>query len=379
MNQTLTFEIELQSDYHISAGSGKGSEVDSALLRDSDGMPVIRGTSISGLLRDGLWKLLQLEPLRRYRGCQASGLGTGHAYCGQFGNGTVECPLCRIFGTPNLPKRWNIGSARPVGVEMPVSLTKPITTDTQVIHRVRVNPRTRRAEPHKLFSQENGDSRLKFRFEVTRIVNSESLLDDAALLVAAARNVRELGRSRKRGQGECRIHLIAPASLPDCVPNDKESLEDKLLDRFKDRWLNGTVQCAPLVLRDTPPEYEPSGLIGCSSTMHSKRFWLIVRLDEPIILTRRSEAGNQFETLDAISGTSVWGAFAALATKNSGLANKTSYTNFVTLFRREQVHFSWLYPLWRCTFAFIRNRSVLNRDYFLTISLSKQDNTLPGK
>jgi CRISPR-associated protein Csx10 len=50
----LTFTLTLKADYHIGAGHGLGSQVDSALLRDGDKVPVIRGSTIEGLLRDGL-------------------------------------------------------------------------------------------------------------------------------------------------------------------------------------------------------------------------------------------------------------------------------------------------------------------------------------
>lgn len=54
----LEFSLTLNSDYHIGAGYGIGTQVDSALLRDADGVPVLRGSTVEGLLRDGLWRLL---------------------------------------------------------------------------------------------------------------------------------------------------------------------------------------------------------------------------------------------------------------------------------------------------------------------------------
>src|SRR5437868_2867375 len=109
---TLTFEIALHSDYHISAGHGLGARVDSALLRDVDGVPVIRGTTVTGLLRDGLWRLVQLPPMQQYRRCKASGLidQGERSYCGERGSSKSECPLCRLFGSPMHPKRWRISS-----------------------------------------------------------------------------------------------------------------------------------------------------------------------------------------------------------------------------------------------------------------------------
>ncbi|MBN1920779.1 MAG: hypothetical protein JW892_06005, partial [Anaerolineae bacterium] len=74
----LTFELTLKSDYHIGAGYGLGS-IDSALHRDPDGVPVLRGTTLVGLFRDALRELLQFAPLHAARRCKASGLADAGA------------------------------------------------------------------------------------------------------------------------------------------------------------------------------------------------------------------------------------------------------------------------------------------------------------
>ncbi|MEK6285817.1 MAG: RAMP superfamily CRISPR-associated protein [Acidobacteriota bacterium] len=339
----LTFEIELHSDYHVSAGGGLGAGVDSALLRESDGVPVLRGTAVTGLLRDGLWRLLQLQPFDQ-RNCERSGkAGEGTPlYCGQYNPYADECPVCRLFGTPRTPKRWDISSARPVGLEQVGSSKsgwKPGTTAAQVVHRVRINPQTRRAEAGKLFSQEQGDGRLHFRFTADCGSEGEKALDEAALLMAAARNVRELGRSRRRGQGECRIHLAEPASLPGVTKAEDQSLEQALLNRFETRWLS---KQAPA--RSIPSRLIPKVAVAASVAPHTVRRRLIVRIDEPITLARRGDAGNQFETLDAISGVTLRGAFAACIAERVKLDEKTNYEGFVGLILRGQVSFSSLCP-----------------------------------
>src|SRR5258708_25896354 len=114
----LKFKLTLDSDYHIGAGHGIGTQVDSALLRDGDNIPVLRGSTIEGVLRDGLWRLLQTTQRLRdefnshqQREKTAS---PASAYCRK----TVAIPpcwLCRVFGTPSSPKRWSVSSARPSG------------------------------------------------------------------------------------------------------------------------------------------------------------------------------------------------------------------------------------------------------------------------
>ncbi len=339
----LTFKIQLHSDYHVSAGGGLGAGVDSALLRESDGVPVLRGTAVTGLLRDGLWRLLQLQPFDQ-RNCERSGKseeGVQH-YCGQYEAGAAECPICRLFGTPRTPKQWRISSARPVGLEQVGSSKsgwEPKKTAAQVVHRVRIDPVTRRAEAGKLFSQEQGDGRLHFRFTAECGSEGEAALDEAALLMAAARNVREFGRSRRRGQGECRIHLLAPTSLSGITQTAGQSLEQALLNRFETRWLT---KQAPA--RNATSQSIPQVTITTVAAPHTVRRRLVVRVDEPITLARRGDAGNQFETLEAISGVTLRGAFAARLAERVSLAVAANYAAFVGLILRGQAGFSSLYP-----------------------------------
>lgn len=338
----LTFQIQLLSDYHISAGHGLRSEADSALLRDSDGVPTLRGTTLAGLLRDGLWQLLQLEPLQELRRCRASGMDEGDnipAFCGEFDFDAARCPICQVFGTSRHPKPWLVRSARPLTAPAPVSKGPDPLNDSQVVRRVRINPRTRRAKPRALFSQEDGSHEWTFAFEVTRPAPDATALDEAALLVAAARFVRQLGRSRRRGQGECLFELVTVEGLglEDGAP------QPALLDHFEKRWLEGEKQQARTFAE---PTYQPA-----TDTSRATRFQLIVRANEPLLLTRRNEAGNQFESLPYIPGTAVRGAFAWKTVHRLGINRKSGadhpvYDDFVDVFLRGAVRFPPLYPTW---------------------------------
>ena len=341
MSLELTFQIEMQSDYHVGAGYGKGTEVDSALLRDADGVPVLRGTVLNGLLRDALWRLLQQEPLRKWRWCEESGKeDTESRYCGQYAGDDFEpCPICRLFGTPRTMKRWRIGSARPKDMEQLAGTEyKEHEMVSQRVARVRVNPRTRRAAPHKLFAEEQG-GHLTFTFTATCPADparDESALDDAALLVAAARFVRQLGRSRRRGQGECLFSLTEVGG----VALDGEP-QEALLKRFEEHWLEGepeawALQCIPL--ERTREASEEGKRI---------RLRLLARLDEPLIIAQRAAAGNRFRTQPAIPGKTLRGALAARAAERFDLEDKITYDAFVDLFLRGSVDFSVLYPLFR--------------------------------
>ncbi len=339
MSLKLTFNITLKSDYHISAGHGQGALIDSALLRDGDGVPVIRGTTLTGLLRDGLWRLLQTKPLEE----KAHDLHGDERYCGQYATESDYdlCPLCRLFGTPRRPKEWRISSARLETMQKPVrGKHQP---ERQTVARARISPRTRRAEPRKLFSQEEGDSRWTFQFTITWPTDNTGNLDEAALLTAAARNVRQLGRSRRRGQGECLFTLIEVEGADAITPAETDVGEDDwqtpLLERFAMRWIDGkpaspSKPSASLTMAD-----EPSGDAPV-------RVRLFVRTDEPLLIAKRAEAGNQFDSLSVITGQVIRGALAWRAARRYDLSDRQSetYTAFVLTFLRDDVLFPDLYP-----------------------------------
>lgn len=60
MTIRLTFELQLHADYHMGAGLRGGPTLDSLLLRDWDNAPLLRGSALAGLLRDGLCDLIAL-------------------------------------------------------------------------------------------------------------------------------------------------------------------------------------------------------------------------------------------------------------------------------------------------------------------------------
>ena len=312
----LKFEVEIHTDYHTGAGYGKGFNVDSAILREANGEPVIRGSTLAGLLRGGGYHLLQTEPL-----------------AAKYDREEV---LERIFGSPSQPKRWYISSAHP---KNPL----PLNCDAQIVQRVRIDPRTRRAEPRKLFSLEEGAAGQVFEFTITCPESDEAVLDEAAFLVAAARVVRQLGRSRRRGLGECLFRLVEVKGVS---KSDEEEGKDTnwqvwFLQRFKERWILGTP--AKSVAYNRKQRHFPK-VVQTTKLGEPKRFRLILRLDEPLIIARRSPAGQQFEARDSIPGTVILGALANEAAHRADLSDTTLYRQFISLFLRVDVYFPVLYP-----------------------------------
>jgi len=340
VSRTFTFEIEFKSDFHIGAGHGLGTEVDSALSRDPDGMPVIRGTILTGLLRDSLRQLLLLDPCKAYARHHpfSADKGTGGVpYCGQFGGTGEPCPLCTIFGSPKHLKQWRISSARPVGLEAPQQrdVWKAGETAAQSTTRLRVNPRTRRAEENKLFTREEGNGHLRFRFQAECRAVDDASESEAAWLVAAARLTRQIGASKGRGRGECEITLV------------DEAQQAALLGVFE-QLLKGEKPLANGAGKQAAILDAPTLALGTSHGEHPYRLRVLLRADEPLLIARRAEAGNQFETLESIPGSVLRGALAWRVAWGVGeqrmKEGHAEYDTFTALFFRDAIRFSALFP-----------------------------------
>lgn len=310
MSIRLEFDIAFKSDYHVGAGHGLGLQVDSALLRDPDKVPVIRGTVLAGLLRESMENLCRLV--------------------GKQQQNVVES----IFGAPHRKKRWRISSARPEGLTAPLASSRDWRageTAAQTTTRVRVNPRTRRAEENKLFTREEGDGSLRFRFVAECDSDDAAAQSEAEWLVAAARLLRNLGAGKRRGYGECDIHL---------ADRDKEA---ELLERFASR-LKGEL------VRDSGHKTSQAALaplnLPADPSKHAYRLEVLLRLDEPLLIARRSEAGNQFETLDVIPGSVLRGALAWRIAQRLELDPRSEvYQSFTDLFFRDALRCSPLMPV----------------------------------
>jgi CRISPR-associated protein Csx10 len=353
MSMKLTFQIAFESDYHVGAGHGLGTEIDSALLRDADGVLVLRGTLLSGLLRDGLVELLGQASMQYWRNqhpCKAGGASEAYdRFCGQYADeelGPLEmCPVCRIFGSPRTTKRWSMGSARPEGqARVRGKPRRPEQVNSQRVMRARVSPRTRRAEPRKLFSQEHGGQQV-FEFVVECPSDDEATLDEATLLVAAARMVRQLGRGRRRGMGECLITLKDAESEQKAW--DGEGAQAYLLKRFQKRWLERTEALAKPEPATRPATWSTTRQSdGQEATQEEEvRVRVIARADEPVLIAQRASAGNQFKTQPAITGKTLRGALAAVVAGRFDLNENATRRAFVDLFLRGGVRFSALYPM----------------------------------
>lgn len=334
MTTQLKFEITLDSDFHVGSGYRKGSEIDSGLLRESDGRPALRGSLLGQLLREAARELLTAPVFsaKGYQRCAESLAPSDNApaYCRPLKGEQTECPICWIFGSPAHPRRWEFSSAWIKEAGEPGLASTPEEKDwaAQAISRVRINPRTRRAADDQLFIEEVGDSRLVFQFTATW--NQPGKADDSeiALFAAAARNLRHLGKSRRRGRGSCQVHLVEVDGHP--------AEQNFWLDHFIKTWIERTWQPARAKEQTALPVISE----GKGEIIDPFHVRVIVRLEEPLLLARRALAGNQFETVSFLPGSVLLGALAARA----DFRDPDRYNRLVSLFRRGEVRFPFLSP-----------------------------------
>ncbi len=342
MSTSITFELTLRSDYHVGSGHRKGTETDSALLREAGGQPALRGSALGQLLRDSARELLTTGALsgKPYARCAASGGPDEPDYCGQWNPSEPECPICRVFGTPRAPRRWKFSSAwlKETSASEPARAHQDWGAEPTT--RVRVSPAARRAEPGKLFNEEVGDSRLAFCFEARW--EGEGVPDkaDIALLAAAARNVRRLGRGRRRGRGECSMRVAAV---------DGYSPETDWLSLFEETWIEREWKPVSMpAIRHSLSLLEEQPL---GDWDQPARMRIIARLDEPLLVARRAQAGIFYESVALLPGTVLLGALAARIDLN----DPDRFRLYAALFRHGQLRASflslahrqsggWLYP-----------------------------------
>lgn len=332
MSTKLTFQITLLTDFHVGSGYRKGTEIDSALLRESDNRPALRGSMLGQLLRDAARELLNTKAMKRaeYAHHSASPDTNSPSYCRQTDPKQQECPLCWIFGSPGRPRRWEFSSAWLKEAEKPgpESISADIDWAGHPVSRVRINPRTRRAADDQLFVEEVGDSRLVFEFYANWNGVGEADESEIAFLAAAASSLRHLGKSRRRGRGLCQVQLVAIDHKP------VES--DIWLEKFVKLWVDQTWQAPEDKRADTFTYIEAS-----KEMVHPPyRVQVIARLEEPLLLANRALAGNQFDSLCIMPGNVLLGALAA----RGNFADANHYSRLIQIFRRGIVRFSALFP-----------------------------------
>ncbi|MCK4823313.1 hypothetical protein KA005_46605, partial [bacterium] len=87
----LQYKVTTISDLHIGGHTTiEPAEVDNPVIKNTEGYPIIPGSSLKGVLRTELERLL--------RGVEIDGVCTPDNLCNTKKNPVKECPICRVFG-----------------------------------------------------------------------------------------------------------------------------------------------------------------------------------------------------------------------------------------------------------------------------------------
>ncbi len=256
----LDFELTFESDWHVSSGSGDG-QADSILERGLNGIPFIGGSTLKGLFRDALTDLGNLPYV-----------GEPELVNNILGSAVEESPWTFSSATAQLAQDNRPGQF------------------SQVVAGVRVQPHTRRAEEGKFYQREMASAEIKFEFSITG--NGDQT--QVEWLAAAAAYIRQLGGRRRRGAGNCQIRLKDPA------------LHEALLAAIETRLVNQQLPAA-IPLPTVNESYQSD------ESVDSKRFRVLLRVDTPLVIASKAEAGNNFHGQLQIPARALRGALGQRA------------------------------------------------------------------
>jgi CRISPR-associated protein Csx10 len=328
MSVKLAFTLTLESDWHINAGYGLGSQIDAILERDSQGTPVISGSTLKGLFRDALYDLHTIT-------------NSSVAYKKpELGDTPKEVGLAgRVLGYHGIESRWTFSAAKPIieqgGKEAGVD-------GTTIATGVRVDPAIRRAEANKFFTREMGMAQV-FTFTIHNQEDADALADDVMWLVAAASYIRRLGGRRRRGAGRCTIQL-----------SEDGNLHEALLENFGATYGN-VGQVKPIQLPDD------TWVNDSPDKTTAKRFRIWIHAKRPIVISNHHEAGNTYQGRMDIPGRTLRGALAYAVAPA-----KRDSADFRQLFVLSGLHFTDLHPL-------IRNKAYTALSIETPLGLQQQE------
>lgn len=368
----LDVTVRFRSDLHIGSGLGRGREIDSAVLRDQNGVVYLPGSTVKGLARTALRTLLASEPLKNLPACAGVPYKKGEiaveelagrefrGLCGETEPEQTDrdppCVLCRLFGATGRQAGVAFGNGYPDD-----SIPSSGGTSSRVLaRRAMRSRRTGTAEDKALFTEELAEART---FRLTLEPTGEVELDDRdwLLLAAALRSIREMGGGRRRGHGACevKVEFVGGAWDGERLPvPDHASGEAPLRDAIQDLLEKGTtVESGPGERPASAPPSDggrtgsrwPATATGTREGEESapgiRTLALVAVAREPLALARRPDAGNKLDTQPYVPGSSIRGAIAWKLIREWDLG-EDAHENpvFEDCFLEEHLRFGPLYP-----------------------------------
>ena len=210
---TLKLTLRLDSDFHTGTGYGIKGQADAMQmterLADGKERPIIPRREFRGRLRDRLEYLCELMKLDKCDGEYREGNGSTEDdkamhMCGVDVHLDVEpCPICRIFGSPGMPRGFDFSDLQVCGEQ-----------DLADQHHVSIDPDTGRAagDHFFIFQVARTDELTATITETFAHEHGYALAtreQDALLLIGALRLLRRIGGKTRRGLGRCVVDNIS--------------------------------------------------------------------------------------------------------------------------------------------------------------------------
>lgn len=313
----IVYRIAFEQSWRVGSGAGAGPFVDELVRRDGHRLPFVPGPTIRGLVADALKCLagpldvrLCDQTTRRKDEKEPPG-----SLCGVTWAGDPPCPLCTLTGSPHREARVHWGAARlrfadsrgvlasgrdhaelaKAAALVPHLLTRPRP-------RTAIDRATGRADDQRLFSREEAEPGLELEGRID--LPADLPPRHVVLLIAALRWVQEIGGSRRRGLGRCRLELVE-ADLAPAFADWREAVRS-LANYRGDREGPALPSPPPGSALAAEP---PSPIAVVPSPPAVLRLTAVVAGE--VAVGGRPEAGNLVPGLAFIPGSTLRGALAA--------------------------------------------------------------------
>jgi len=234
---TVSYSLEMQSDFHVGSGMGIAGLVDRAVRCLANGELVVPGSTMKGRVRHHCEQLA-----RAFKLTICGGRAANAELCKPLNDREAQyqlCLICRLFGSEWWPATLRFSDARLSVqqrdlVRQQRSETSDPAFDYQVANRTRtrMNRILRRAEEGALFTFQEGMAGLVFEGHIRGTIlclgaEAAGLPLEVLMLVAALRLVESLGGKKTVGLGACRM-VVKHVSV------EREVVEGELEDVLRD-------------------------------------------------------------------------------------------------------------------------------------------------
>ncbi len=341
MTVRIKLTIDVETDFHIGTGSGRGRATDAVFLRDSNGVTFVPGSTIKGLASDWAEKIVRLHRSTFGYPPTCHDDSSPSKIVGDFSDSCFR----ELFGGGK-----SSGFAEDC-VFFDNAYPRHDAIDSTVVRTGR-SARDRhsgRSKDEHLFFFEDAPAT---QFETELICEAKLSKRSLLLLLLSLRSINAIGGQRRRGKGKCKCTVeVVEASEPElvnlklpCGDNEDQIVEFKA-------FVNS-------ILKTDPKNDLDRDSLGASETISMLRLtepsnddspeadedtvWFVFGYAKsPISISYHRAVDNVAETFDFIPGTTIRGAIAWNWLRNGVLENDPVFDESIA---KEKIRFGPLYP-----------------------------------